>query len=199
MAVRHARVWAYGCKREEGTIPHQVQGCTSHHLTTACAPATPPPPSFSLQTNIVPYQVTVITSDIRGAGTDGEVFLALKGEHGAMGETRLEVRVRWASCGTAYAIPGVSELLWLPGRMEANGRCATRSHNTGRAVQLCAQRAGRVCAHGQRDRRDPGGHRADGGCEEEWERARCVSARACREGGRGARVLQAKAGACVGV
>uniref|UniRef100_A0A7S3VHN2 PLAT domain-containing protein n=1 Tax=Dunaliella tertiolecta TaxID=3047 RepID=A0A7S3VHN2_DUNTE len=41
-------------------------------------------------TNIVKYQVTVITSDIRGAGTDGEVFMALKGEHGAMGETRLE-------------------------------------------------------------------------------------------------------------
>ncbi|KAF5837533.1 hypothetical protein DUNSADRAFT_4226 [Dunaliella salina] len=41
-------------------------------------------------TNIVKYRVTVVTSDIRGAGTDGDVFLALKGEHGAMGETRLE-------------------------------------------------------------------------------------------------------------
>ena len=31
-----------------------------------------------LQSNIATYQVTVITSDVRGAGTDGEVYLSLK-------------------------------------------------------------------------------------------------------------------------
>ena len=32
----------------------------------------------------------VFTSDVRGAGTDGDVFLQLKGDKGAMGETKLE-------------------------------------------------------------------------------------------------------------
>ncbi|KAG2450199.1 hypothetical protein HYH02_000301 [Chlamydomonas schloesseri] len=36
------------------------------------------------------YEVHVFTSDVRGAGTDGDVFLQLKGEKGAMGETKLE-------------------------------------------------------------------------------------------------------------
>jgi hypothetical protein len=30
----------------------------------------------------VEYQISVITSDLRGAGTDGEVYIALKGEKG---------------------------------------------------------------------------------------------------------------------
>eukprot|EP00955_Chlamydomonas_euryale_P093465 364787-Chlamydomonas_euryale.AAC.3 len=39
---------------------------------------------------MVPFRVTVYTSDVRGAGTDGEVYIAMKGEWGSMGETRLE-------------------------------------------------------------------------------------------------------------
>ena len=38
----------------------------------------------------VEYEVRVFTSDLRGAGTDGDVFLQLTGERGAMGETQLE-------------------------------------------------------------------------------------------------------------
>jgi hypothetical protein len=38
----------------------------------------------------VEYEVHVFTSNVRGAGTDGDVYLQLKGEKGAMGETRLE-------------------------------------------------------------------------------------------------------------
>jgi hypothetical protein len=40
--------------------------------------------------NIVPYKVTVYTSDLRGAGTGGDVYIAMKGSNGGeMGETRL--------------------------------------------------------------------------------------------------------------
>ncbi|PNH12713.1 Lipoxygenase y domain-containing protein 1 [Tetrabaena socialis] len=38
----------------------------------------------------VEYELHVFTSDVRGAGTDGDVFLQLKGAAGAMGETKLE-------------------------------------------------------------------------------------------------------------
>ncbi|GLC44364.1 hypothetical protein PLESTF_000049800 [Pleodorina starrii] len=40
--------------------------------------------------NQVEYEVHVFTSDVRGAGTDGDVFLQLRGVKGAMGETQLE-------------------------------------------------------------------------------------------------------------
>ncbi|GFR41097.1 hypothetical protein Agub_g1741 [Astrephomene gubernaculifera] len=40
--------------------------------------------------NQVEYEVHVFTADVRGAGTDGDVFLQIKGEKGAMGETKLE-------------------------------------------------------------------------------------------------------------
>lgn len=39
---------------------------------------------------LVEYEVHVFTSDVRGAGTDGDVFLQLVGDKGAMGETKLE-------------------------------------------------------------------------------------------------------------
>ncbi|KAJ9526209.1 hypothetical protein QJQ45_009677 [Haematococcus lacustris] len=48
-----------------------------------------PEGSTAPQAANVDYKVTVITSDIRGAGTDGEVYIALKGTAGEMGETRL--------------------------------------------------------------------------------------------------------------
>ncbi|KAG2499991.1 hypothetical protein HYH03_002273 [Edaphochlamys debaryana] len=38
----------------------------------------------------IQYEVHVFTSDVKGAGTDGDVYLQLKGEKGAMGETKLE-------------------------------------------------------------------------------------------------------------
>ncbi|KXZ56858.1 hypothetical protein GPECTOR_1g774 [Gonium pectorale] len=38
----------------------------------------------------IEYEVHVFTSDKRGAGTDGDVFLQLKGDKGAMGETKLD-------------------------------------------------------------------------------------------------------------
>ncbi|KAG1672531.1 hypothetical protein FOA52_002840, partial [Chlamydomonas sp. UWO 241] len=38
---------------------------------------------------IVPFRISVFTSDVRGAGTDGEVFISMKGEWGDMGETEL--------------------------------------------------------------------------------------------------------------
>ena len=41
--------------------------------------------------NIVPYKVTVYTSDLRGAGTGGDVYLSMKGSNGGeMGETKLQ-------------------------------------------------------------------------------------------------------------
>ena len=39
---------------------------------------------------MVPFRVTVFTSDVRGAGTSGEVYLSMRGAHGATGESRLE-------------------------------------------------------------------------------------------------------------
>ena len=39
---------------------------------------------------MIPYRVTVYTSDVRGAGTSGEVYLSMKGARGATGESRLE-------------------------------------------------------------------------------------------------------------
>ena len=47
-------------------------------------------PLPSPQSLMVPYRVTVYTSDIRGAGTSGEVYFSMKGSHGATGESRLE-------------------------------------------------------------------------------------------------------------
>lgn len=38
----------------------------------------------------MPYRITVYTSDVRGAGTDGDVYLRMKGPKGATGETQLE-------------------------------------------------------------------------------------------------------------
>jgi hypothetical protein len=40
---------------------------------------------WCMQTSLVDYHVTVLTSDLRGAGTDGEVYLTLKGTKGGVG------------------------------------------------------------------------------------------------------------------
>lgn len=38
---------------------------------------------------LVEYQASVFTGDVIGAGTDGDVFIALKGDKGALGEREL--------------------------------------------------------------------------------------------------------------
>ena len=48
-----------------------------------CVPLSPP-------AGLVSYKVVVATSDLRGAGTDADVFLTLFGDRGDSGERRLE-------------------------------------------------------------------------------------------------------------
>jgi hypothetical protein len=38
----------------------------------------------------VPYQVTVVTSDVRGAGTDADVMLTMVGDKGSAGPFKLD-------------------------------------------------------------------------------------------------------------
>jgi hypothetical protein len=57
------------------------------------------------------YEVVVVTSDLRGAGTDGVVWVMLEGSLGSSGWTRLEAsadNVSWAWGGGRRA-PGAGE------------------------------------------------------------------------------------------
>ena len=53
----------------------------------------PPLPSLAVQGATAPlqeYRITVFTSDVRGAGTDANVFIELHGALGSVGQNRLE-------------------------------------------------------------------------------------------------------------
>ncbi len=59
---------------------------------------------------LVEYEVHVFTSDVRGAGTDGDVFLQLVGDKGAMGETKLENSAnKWV---TANVVTACTSYVW---------------------------------------------------------------------------------------
>ena len=60
-------------------------------LTLCPSPSSPPLPAVQGATApLQEYRITVFTSDVRGAGTDANVFIELHGALGSVGQNRLE-------------------------------------------------------------------------------------------------------------
>jgi hypothetical protein len=69
-----------------GAVAGNSEPVTSNSNNSSGSAAANQPPAAP---HLVEYVVSVTTGTALGAGTDGDVFLALTGEHGSLGERQL--------------------------------------------------------------------------------------------------------------